>query len=327
MQKLFRITKEHPLVGCIAYGIIDRGTNTIQIRPSSSCILNCIYCSTDSGPCGKKVTNYEVDLGHLLEGLKELAEYKGPGLEAYIDSTGEPLLYPKIVELVKGISKIKNYSVISMQTNGVLLTKELVDKLKEAGMDRIDLSLNTLDSKKAKMMVGNENYDVEKIKEIAKYISKAGIELVIAPVWVPAINDEDMEELIKFAKEHVHNKKYPILGIQNYLKHKRGRKIKGVKQKRWDKFYDELRMLESKYKVKLILGPEDFDIVKREPLPFTMNRGDVVRAKIFAPGWLSGEMLGSANARAITVVNSSARIGAYRKVTIIDNENNLYLAR
>ncbi|MDD5417810.1 MAG: radical SAM protein [Candidatus Nanoarchaeia archaeon] len=327
MANLFRITSEHPLVGCIAYGIIDRGTNLIQIRPSSSCPLNCIFCSTDSGPFGKRKTNYEVELNHLLAGLKEIAEYKNESLEAYIDSTGEPLTYPYIVDLVKGISKIKNYSTISLQTNGVLLTREKVDELKKAGLDRIDLSINSLIPDKAKLICGASSYDVEKIKDIAEYIAKSGIELVITPVWVPDLNDEDIEPIIQFAKKTIHNKIYPILGIQNFLKHKRGRKPKGVKEKPWKEFYTQLKVLEDKHNVKLILSPEDFGMRKVKSLPITIRKGEKVKVKIFAPGWMPGEMLATANARAITVINCNAKIGSYKEVRIIENANNLYLAR
>ena len=53
MKKLIKITKESgiPLLGAIAFGIIDRGTDLIQVRPTSVCNLNCVYCSTDSGAC------------------------------------------------------------------------------------------------------------------------------------------------------------------------------------------------------------------------------------------------------------------------------------
>ena len=51
-RPLIRVTYESgiPLIGCIAFGLIDRGTNLIQIRPFTGCPLSCIFCSVDAGP-------------------------------------------------------------------------------------------------------------------------------------------------------------------------------------------------------------------------------------------------------------------------------------
>ena len=59
----------------------------------------------------------------------------------------------------------------------------------EGIVDRINLSLHSLDKKQAKYLSGINTYDVEKIKEIAKYISKKDIELLLTPVWMEKIND------------------------------------------------------------------------------------------------------------------------------------------
>ena len=47
-----RITADSdiPLVGSLYFGIIDRGTSLLQVRPSCGCNLNCPFCSVDAGP-------------------------------------------------------------------------------------------------------------------------------------------------------------------------------------------------------------------------------------------------------------------------------------
>ncbi|MDD1656702.1 MAG: radical SAM protein, partial [Methanomicrobiales archaeon] len=65
---LFTITRETgiPLIGSVAFGIIDRGTSLLQVRPSCSCNLNCPFCSVDAGPCSRsRATEYQVDRGYL----------------------------------------------------------------------------------------------------------------------------------------------------------------------------------------------------------------------------------------------------------------------
>ena len=77
-RRMYYITKESgiPLIGHTAFGLIDRGTNLIQVRPCSGCNLNCIFCSVDEGISKTRVTDYMVDPDYLLEEFEKLAEFK-----------------------------------------------------------------------------------------------------------------------------------------------------------------------------------------------------------------------------------------------------------
>ena len=93
-----------PLLGYNGFGLIDRGTNLIQVRGSTGCNLSCIFCSVDEGPYSRtRLLDYVVDVDYLLKWFDEVARFKGKGLEAHLDGQGEPLLYPFIVELVQGL--------------------------------------------------------------------------------------------------------------------------------------------------------------------------------------------------------------------------------
>ena len=244
MKKLITIPKDAdlPLIGAIMFGIIDRGTNLLQVRPTSVCNLNCIFCSTDAGPFSKsRVSDYEVELDYLIELFKEVAKFKEhKHLIAFVDSVGDPLTYPKIVELVQELKDVKGVENVGIETNGILLTREMVDELKEVGLTQVNLSLHTLDKNLAKRLSGVEFYEVEKIMEIAEYVAEKGIELVLTPVWIPGINDGEIERIIEFSKRINRNQKLPPLGIQKYQVHKYGRKIKGVKEISWYSFYKKL---------------------------------------------------------------------------------------
>ena len=92
-----------------------------------------------------RITTYEVERGYLVQWVKQVAEFKGDGVECHIDSPGEPLLYPEIVPLVKDLKGIPEVRVVSMQSNGTLLTPKMIDDLESAGLDRLNLSLHALD--------------------------------------------------------------------------------------------------------------------------------------------------------------------------------------
>lgn len=329
MKKIIKIPKdcEIPLIGLIQIGIIDRGTNLLQLRTTTLCNLNCIFCSTDAGRFSKyHTTEYLVELDYFISWLKHIIKFKGK-IHAFIDSVGEPLTYPKFIELVYEISQLKGVESIGLETNGTLLTQKIIKELEEIGLNYITLSLHSLDEELNKKLSGTEKYKTEKMVEIVKLINQSKIDLLLAPVWIPGINDEEIIKIIKFAKSTIKNKKYPILGIQKYEIHKYGRKVRGVREMGWRKFFRKLEELEKKFKTKLILSPKDFGIKKVKMLPLIFKRNEKVRVEIKAPGWLKNEMIGVAKNRSITVVNCKASIGKFLKVRILRNKHNIYIAR
>ena len=330
MKKVIRIPRdaELPLIGAIMFGIIDRGTNLLQIRPTSVCNLNCIFCSTDAGPFSKtRVNDYEVELSYLVDWFKEIAKFKEYNhLIAFIDSVGDPLTYPKIVDLVQALNDLKVEN-IAIETNGTLLSEELIDELKEVGLKQINLSLHALDKELAKKLSGTDFYRVEKILRMAKYVVEKNIELIITPVWIPKINDKEIEKIILFSKEINRNKKFPPLGIQKYQVHKYGRKVKGVKEIRWYYFYKKLEEWEKKFDYKVKIGPRDFKIFKWKPLPKPFKKGDKIKVEIKCNGWLKNEMIGEAKNRCISVLDVKAKKGDLVNVEIIRDKDNLYLAK
>ncbi len=319
-----------PLIGTVAFGIIDRGTNVLQIRPTSLCPLSCIFCSTDAGPKSqRRLSEYIVKLDYIIEVFNEVVKYKGPyKLEAHIDTVGDPISYPRIVDLVQELSSIKGVEVVSMQTHGALLNERLIDELEAAGLSRINLSIDAMDSNLAKKLSGTEYYNIEKIKAIAEYIANSEIDLLIAPVWVPGINDQEIPKIIEFALSLGAGKRWPPLGIQKYEAHRHGRKPHGVRPMSWRRFYATLKIWEEKYNVKLILRPEDFGIHKRRRIPVPFKLGEKVYVDIVLPGWLRGEKIGVARNRVITVVDAdNIPLGVSIKVRILRVKDNILIAR
>jgi len=322
-MKIFKITpeKQIPLIGCIAFGIVDRGTNLLQVRPTSICNLNCPFCSTDSGSETRlHQTEYEVDINYLLKWLKELCEFKGPGIEIHIDSVGEPLIYPNIIDLIKKCKNLPNVEKISMQTNGTLLTKEKIKQL-EHYINRINLSIHTLNPEQAKILSGRCNYDLKHILNMAEEISKSKINLLIAPVWLPNHNDQGILDIIKLAK-----KLKAQLGIQKYEVYKYSRKLKGTKKITFWKFYKQLEKWEKQYNLKLKLKKQDFNTFPALRYPIVLKKQEKIIAKIKAPGWQKGQMIAVAKNRCITINNCKNKINDKINIKITDNKNNIYLA-
>ena len=88
------LIRDIPLFGCIAFGIIDRGTNVLQVRPISECPLACIFCSTDAGPYShQRISEYMVDLGQLIKAFEWTAAFKEIDDIAKIDDMPLPILF------------------------------------------------------------------------------------------------------------------------------------------------------------------------------------------------------------------------------------------
>jgi len=272
-----KITKksEIPLLGSVYFGIIDRGTNLLQVRPSCGCNLNCPFCSVDAGPeSTTRTTSYEVEMEYLIEAVREIAGFKGNGVECHIDSPGEPVMYPHLPELIAELKKIDEVSIISLQTNGTLLNTAKIAALESAGLDRINLSLHALDPAIAKTLAGVDWFDIDTLVNTAKAIARSNIDLLIAPVYVPGINDDEIPKLIRFAQEIGAGKRFPPLGIQKFERYKYGRSPKGIKVQSWWQFFNRsIRPWEKESGIRLQLdSARDFGMVKRPFIPWSFPK-------------------------------------------------------
>jgi len=311
--------------------LIDRGTNLIQVRPSSMCMLSCIFCSTDAGPrSSNRISEYVVDLDVLVEGFREIVKFKGEyKIEAHIDTVGDPTLYPYITDLIQELSSIRGVEVVSMQTHGYALNEKMIDNMAESGLSRMNLSIDALNPKTAVMLSGTEWYSIDRVRDMAEYIvENTDIDLLIAPVWVPNYNDDEIPEIIKYALKIGCGKKWPPLGIQKYEVHKYGRKPKNSRLMSWFEFYSRLKQLEKIYNVNLILRREDFNIHPRRRIKYPFSIGEKLYVETVNYGWLKNEKLAIARNRIITIVNAgNIPLNVEVKVEIVRVKDNIIIAR
>ncbi len=325
--------KGEPLYGYIGFGVIDRGTNVLQVRPTTICPLNCIFCSVDAGPKSKnRVAEFMIDHLSIYNATIQVAKYKGGGIEALIDTIGEPFTYPHLVDLVKLLKNSVFIRSVAVETHGALLSKEIINKLEEAGLDRINLSIDTLDKEKAKYLQGTSWYNLDKVIELAEYIVKnTKIDLHVTPVWVPRINDEDVINVIKWAYNIGAGKKWPPATIQKYNIHKYGRKVPGIKPLTWSNFWKEIKKIEEETGVRVTWTMDEWGMrrTKRYPCPYSV--GDKVVAEVLFPGVFKGEYIGVIKDRRgkwlVTIPARRIKIGTQYMVEIISDKDSLLIAR
>jgi cyclic pyranopterin phosphate synthase len=150
---------------------------------------------------------------------------------------GEPLIKKDLVELVKMLKSIDGLKELSMTTNGVNLNS-YAEALKDAGLDRINISLDTLKRERFRQITGSDNL-AEVLKGIDK-VSKLGFAPVkLNMIPMQGINDDEILDFVNFSKE---NNLY-VRFIEFFPTNTRSQEMRGltitnkeVKQKIEDKF-------------------------------------------------------------------------------------------
>ena len=122
------------------------------------------------------------------------------GVEKVKLTGGEPLIRSDILEIVKRIRSLNEISEVSMTTNGTLLN-ELAKPLKEVGLARVNVSLDTLNPKTFEMITG-----VDALNKVISGIKEA-VEVNLNPVKVNmvllrGINHNEVWSMIEFAKRN-----------------------------------------------------------------------------------------------------------------------------
>ncbi|WP_440059562.1 radical SAM protein [Thermogladius sp. 4427co] len=319
-----------PLFGHIAFGIIDRGTNILQVRPTTLCPYNCVYCSVDAGPYSRRrLSEFIVDPEWLVKWVRIAYKLKkGEVIEALLDGVGEPPTHPGIVYIVR---ELKNFIPrVAVETRGFTLTKSMVLRLWEAGLDRLNVSIDTLDEEKAKFLAGQEWFSVRRVREIVEFtLKETTIDVMLTPVWIPGVNDNDIQDIIEWGLKIGVGRRFPGFGIQKYEVHKYGRKIKGVREPSWTDFYDLIHRLEEKYGIILDYRKLDIGVRKAPRIPLFFRRRDIVELEVRSPGWLKGEALGvSEDGNAVvTIVGVNDYTPRRIRALIIENGDGIYIAK
>lgn len=186
-------------------------------------------------------------------------------------------MYPDLIELVSKVRAIPGVSVVTIISNGVLLTEELLDKLIDAGMNRLNISINAATPEKAKKIAGVPSYNLEKIKAIAAYAATK-IDVIVAPTYIPGMNDEDMVPLAKFSQSIG-----AVCGIQNFLNYREGRNP--VKELGWDDFFAKMKQWEKESGVSLLEVDYGFSINENKAMKKPFRKGDVIEVEKLYHGY------------------------------------------
>lgn len=173
-----------------------RKINYMRLSITDLCNLRCVYCMPEEG----------IEKRHHVKNLsfEEMVDLVKAGVALGIDKIrltgGEPLVRHGIVELVREIGEIPGIKDLTMTTNGILLPKYAKD-LKAAGLNRVNISLDTFDPEKYhKITRWGHVEDVLAGIEAAK---EAGLDPIkINVVLIKGFNDNEIETFVNYTKDN-----------------------------------------------------------------------------------------------------------------------------
>ncbi len=170
-----------------------RKVNYLRVSVTDRCDLRCVYCMKEKMqflPRKDILTLEEIE--RLCDNFIDL------GVEKIRLTGGEPLVRSDIIKLIEKLNfkkNITNLKEITLTTNGTLL-KKYAGELKNNGVDRINVSLDTINPEKYNKITRFGN--IEKVFDGINEALDKGIKIKINTVVIKDFNEDEIEELINW---------------------------------------------------------------------------------------------------------------------------------
>ncbi|MDD5468823.1 MAG: GTP 3',8-cyclase MoaA [Anaerolineales bacterium] len=168
----------------------------LRISVTDRCNLRCVYCMPPGGFARKakdEILSYE-------EITRFVATAAGLGIRFVRLTGGEPLVRPDLPVLISALCAIPGIDELSLTTNGILLEK-LAKPLAEAGLKRVNISLDTLDAEKFRRITRGGN-----IEQVWRGIEAADAlrlhPIKINSVIVRGLNSDELIPLADLTRKH-----------------------------------------------------------------------------------------------------------------------------
>jgi len=172
----------------------------VRISITQNCNLKCIYCGTDASKSGTECDHARATGFDPAEIKTVVAIMAGLGITKVRITGGEPLLRPDICEIIHGIASIKEIADLSVTTNGVSL-HQMARELKKAGLKRINISLDSLQAERFRLITGGGNLGMV-LDGIFQALDFGLLPVKINTVLVKGVNDDEIDDFIGFSKDY-----------------------------------------------------------------------------------------------------------------------------
>ncbi len=179
-------------------GLVDsfgRRHNNLRVSVTDRCNLRCVYCMPENVAF---LPRAEVLTFEEIERVVRVATTLG--IDKVRLTGGEPLLRRDLPRLVELLAVVPGLSDIGLTTNGILLARE-ARRLRDAGLARINISLDTMDRGKFQQITRRDDFD--RVIEGILAAKEAGFHPIkINAVAIRGFTEDDVVLLARFALEH-----------------------------------------------------------------------------------------------------------------------------
>ncbi len=162
----------------------------LRIALTPRCNLRCIYCHHEGELRPEKEMSAEmvVSVAHAAAEL---------GVHSIKFTGGEPLLRSDLADL---LSQMPQHLDVSLTTNGIFLAEQ-AQSLAEAGLDRVNVSLDSLNLETFRAITGAREGDLERVLAGIDAAKAAGLQPLKMNVVVLKKNEQEIAEMIEFSRE------------------------------------------------------------------------------------------------------------------------------
>ena len=177
------------------YDTRNRPLKDLRLSVTDRCNFRCSYCMPHD--------EYEWTPKNEILSYEEMARlakiFVSLGVERIRLTGGEPLVRQDLEELVHMLRAIDTVQDLSLTTNGALLTLERARRLKRAGLDRVNVSLDSLQPERFSTMT--RRGDLSATLKGIEAAKSAGLDPVkINAVIVRGVNEDEIDDLFEFAR-------------------------------------------------------------------------------------------------------------------------------
>lgn len=168
----------------------------LRISVTDRCNIRCFYCMPDTGA--------EFSPASKLLRFDEILRFLGVAVPLGINKIrltgGEPLLRPRLTELISNVTQMSGIRDVALTTNGVLLAQH-AGPLYDAGLRRLNIHLDTLDRERFRQISRRDDF-LKVMRGIDAALNVGYETIKINAVAIKGLTEPDLIPLVQFGREH-----------------------------------------------------------------------------------------------------------------------------
>ena len=175
---------------------LGRNITYLRLSITDRCNLRCRYCMPEEGVCKKN----HADMLTEDEMITAVEAAAALGITKLRITGGEPLIKRNILSLCRRASAIEGIRDVALTTNGILLP-QMAQDLKDAGVNRLNLSLDTLDPERYAYITRTGTLD-QALEGLRVALATGFDKIKINAVLIGGFNDDQIRDLVELTRRY-----------------------------------------------------------------------------------------------------------------------------